>query len=274
MFEREDFTMSECYYCKKKISMPFKCKFCGKYFCAEHRLPENHECSGLIEHKQRAKKEVNVIYEPFRHYAHEASKKQKFSLQNYLPKKITNFLVGVTILISLIGLSNISFFNLFALDPAKILAQPWRLVTSMFLHAGLWHLFLNMFVLFMFGRYLEKKIGKLRFLILYFVAGIIASVGYSIFALYTLPAIAVGASGAIYGILGALVFLAPEIRVFIMFIPIPVKLSRALIIFIVLDLVLRLAGAPIANTAHLAGLLVGLLYGYFLRKKLAIRGLL
>ena len=52
-----------------------------------------------------------------------------------------------------------------------------------------------------------------------------------------------------------------------MFIPIPVKLSNALIIFIVLDLVLRLAGAPIANTAHLAGLLVGLLYGYFSRKK-------
>ena len=58
--------MAKCSYCGEEVSLPFKCKFCGKYFCAEHRLPENHDCEGLKEFKEkRAKSPEKWIYDPF-----------------------------------------------------------------------------------------------------------------------------------------------------------------------------------------------------------------
>lgn len=57
----------ECDYCGEIENMPFSCKFCGYKFCSNHRLPENHECGGLVEFKERRPKDVDKwIYEPFR----------------------------------------------------------------------------------------------------------------------------------------------------------------------------------------------------------------
>ncbi len=266
--------MPECAYCGKKISLPFKCKFCGQEFCMEHRLPENHDCPKLKEFKEKSKEDINMIYEPFREksitHSGKSGRKIYVNLQQYMPKWATNFLLLLLIIFSFIGFKNPAFFNFFSLDPMKAISQPWRLITSIFLHVNFWHLFVNAFVLFIFGKELERRTGKLKFLEIFFVSGIAAGIGYSLFSLYTTSIPAVGASGAIYGILGALVFLAPEIRVFIMFIPIPMKLIYAILLFIAWDLLLRAFGAPIANTAHLAGLITGLIYGYFLRKKSAI----
>lgn len=79
--------------------------------------------------------------------------------------------------------------------------ELWRLVTAMFLHIGLLHLFLNLWALFQLGSVFETMFGSLRFTITYFVSGVIASLASVLFT----NSISAGASGAIFGILGALI---------------------------------------------------------------------
>ena len=103
-------------------------------------------------------------------------------------------------------------FKYLAFVPANALAMPWTIVTSMFLHSGALHLFFNMWALFIFGPVLERVIGGKRLLALYLVAGIIGNVGFSLF--YPSATAGVGASGAIYGLVGALAVLLPVLLVF------------------------------------------------------------
>jgi len=92
-------------------------------------------------------------------------------------------------------------------------SQWYRILTSMFLHADLFHIFFNMYFLYLFGRAVENALGKLRFLILYLISGIIASIFHTAFSFiggptaYAIPAI--GASGAISGVLGAYLIFYP-----------------------------------------------------------------
>jgi len=81
----------------------------------------------------------------------------------------------------------------------------WRLITSTFLHAGILHIGFNMFALFWFGRLLEQLIGSWRYLLLYFASGLAGSAGALWFSPPNAPT--VGASGAIFGVLGALLVL-------------------------------------------------------------------
>jgi len=68
--------VAKCSYCGASESMPFTCKFCGSKFCAEHRLPENHACPGLVVYKEsRGKEPEKWIYEPFKaEYKHLAGR--------------------------------------------------------------------------------------------------------------------------------------------------------------------------------------------------------
>jgi membrane associated rhomboid family serine protease len=98
-------------------------------------------------------------------------------------------------------------FNRGALVGAQIYAQDewYRIVTAMFLHASLLHIALNMLVLYWVGTIVERALGTWRFLLIYFVSGIAGSAGA---LLFSGPfAVTVGASGAIYGIFGALLIL-------------------------------------------------------------------
>ena len=79
---------------------------------------------------------------------------------------------------------------------------------------------------------------------------------------------AVGASGAIFGIAGLMVMLTPNLPLYVMFIPIPIKAKYAVPgLLVVLWLISITAGIPIGNTAHLGGLLTGIAYGVYLRNK-------
>lgn len=142
----------------------------------------------------------------------------------------------------------------FVLVPIDLLARPWTLVTSMFAHGGLEHLIFNMFALFMFGSVLENKLGSNKFLFLYLVAGILGSIG---FMLLNDPRQAVlGASGAIFGIFGALVLLAPNMRVYIYLIPVPMWVAG--ILYAGIELFALGSVDNIAHSAHLLGLVAGL----------------
>lgn len=148
--------------------------------------------------------------------------------------------------------------NNFALYSSKVIEEPWLLVTSMFLHGGFEHLFFNMFALALFGFILESIIGSRRFVIIYFASGIVASIGAAIFY----PA-SLGASGAIYGIMGTLAVLRPRMRVWVWMIPMPMYMAA--IMWAVLDMLGMFAPSGIANAAHLFGLGAGILAGFYLK---------
>ena len=134
--------------------------------------------------------------------------------------------------------------------------KPYQLVTHMFAHGGFFHLFFNMFVLWMFGSLLEKAWGPKRFLIFYLVCGLAAGITH--LALENVPA--VGASGAIMGLLAAFAYLFPNTELIIFPIPLPVKAKYAVALMAAFDLfggVYPAAGGNIAHFAHLGGLVMG-----------------
>jgi len=145
------------------------------------------------------------------------------------------------------------------------LFAPYQLLTTMFLHAPsfqmFFHILFNMFALFMFGRVLENVWGAKRFLIYYIACGIGASAAHLIMQ-YIMggDAPAVGASGAVMGVLVAFGYLFPNTQLMIIPIPIPVKAKWVVIGYILLDLFGgfgQVAGDGIAHFAHLGGALTG-----------------
>ena len=131
----------------------------------------------------------------------------------------------------------------------------------MFVHASFWHIFANMLTLFFFGVYLSRLVGNNKFLLVYFVGGILGNI---LFLLLAPPfSIGVGASGAIFAVAGALVVMRPGLPVVIFPIPLPVPLWAA-----VIGGFLILSFAPsVAWQAHLGGLVFGLIFGYIFRRR-------
>jgi len=146
----------------------------------------------------------------------------------------------------------------------------WTFFTSMFMHAGFGHLLVNMISLMFIGNFVEKLIGKKRFLGLYFVGGLFAGVLFVLIAFFTgidFNVYAVGASGAIFALGGLLAVLTPKLPVLVFFvIPMPMWAAMGVLMFGLWALSVA-AGLPIGNTAHLGGLIVGLGYGIYLKKK-------
>lgn len=164
----------------------------------------------------------------------------------------------------------IRVIDFIALKPSAVLQYPWTIFTSMFMHAGFSHLLMNMISLVFIGNFVEKLLGKKRYLYLYLIGGIFASlffIGISALTGVDFNVYAVGASGAIFALGGLLAVLTPKLPVMVFFIlPLPMWAAMAFLIFGLWALSLGL-GLPIGNTAHLGGLLVGLGYGFYLKKK-------
>ena len=150
-----------------------------------------------------------------------------------------------------------------ALVPGTFMERPWTLLTSMFVHASVWHIFANMFSLYFFGRLVHRLIGEGKFLIIYFLGGLLGGVFYVLMA--SSYSYAVGASGAVFAVAGVLTVLRPKLAVFIIPIPVPIPLWVAVIGgFLLLSLLSLWYG--IAWQAHLGGLVFGLMIAYiFLR---------
>ncbi len=181
----------------------------------------------------------------------------------------------------------------------------YQFFTYMFMHDsnGFAHIFFNMFSLWMFGVMLEKVMGSKRYLLFYLVCGLGAGLVQEIvwhFSWNSILAdinnvstsvindainsgeldkgflnkfynnlITVGASGAIFGILLAFAMLFPNIPLYIMFIPIPVKAKYAVVGFALIELFFGVSGAMdnVAHFAHLGGMLFGLILILFWKKK-------
>ena len=149
----------------------------------------------------------------------------------------------------------------FGLQPASFLSEPWTIITNLFVHGSFWHIFANMLTLFFFGSYLLRLVGEGRFLIVYFLGGIAGNVMFIVLG-YSF-ATAIGASGAIFALGGALAIMRPKLKVIIFPIPIPMDLWIAVIGgFLVVSFL-----PSIAWQAHLGGMVLGLLAGYFFRRR-------
>lgn len=139
--------------------------------------------------------------------------------------------------------------------------EPYQIFTHMFTHGSVPHILFNMFTLWMFGKILENIWGPKRFLNFYLISGVGAAVLH-LAVQYLMGGIApaVGASGAIMGIMVAFAYLFPNTELFILFIPFPVKAKWAVIGYILIDLfsgIAKFSGDNVAHFAHLGGALTG-----------------
>jgi len=144
-----------------------------------------------------------------------------------------------------------------ALIPALVAeGEAWRLVSSVFLHSGVVHLGFNMLSLYFLGSFVEEAFGRSRFLALYLLSGVSGGLAYLYFGGFNAPA--VGASGAIFGLLGGVLGYALRRGTFSWQNP----LIRQLLILLALNLYLGFSIPNISNTAHLGGLAGGFAFGW------------
>jgi membrane associated rhomboid family serine protease len=165
---------------------------------------------------------------------------------------VTYSLIGFTTLVYILQwVSGGYVFSEFAYWPPLTATEPWRMVTTVFLHSQQFipHILLNMYSLFVIGPILEHAIGRSRFLAMYLIAGFGGSVGVLLLA----PNVTVvGASGAIFGLLGGLFVIQRRLG----------GNSTQLFVVIAINLVIGFVIPGLAWQAHVAGLVVGAAVGF------------
>ncbi|MDR6167957.1 membrane associated rhomboid family serine protease [Microbacterium paludicola] len=191
---------------------------------------------------------------------------------------VTYGIIGVTFFAFVVGLipgAGAAVQSLLALYPPLLYPQfsgtfqPWRLFTVLFVHSGFWHVGLNMLALWMLGRSLEPMLGRSRFLWLYVLSGLGGSVAVVLFGF---TSAVVGASGAIFGLFGALLVIGRHIGANIT--GIAVVLGINLVITFLPLLTSGLGGGggvQISWQAHVGGLAAGALVGLIYARTRTVR---
>ena len=181
------------------------------------------------------------------------------SMQRTTPVVLNLIIINALVYVAQMILDKtMNFTNTIALYPYNSgLFEPYQLVTHMFAHdpTNFFHILFNMYALWMFGSVLERVWGAKRFLIFYLACGLGAGV-----AQMFVGAPAIGASGAIMGLLAAFAYLFPNTQFYILPFPFPIKAKYMVAIYAAIDLFGGIhAGAAdnIAHFAHLGGLVMG-----------------
>lgn len=150
------------------------------------------------------------------------------------------------------------------LYPNKIEFQPYQIVSHMFMHGGMQHILFNMLSLFFLGPMVENALGAKKFLIFYLVCGM-GSMLLHLALVYTgflsSTTAVVGASGAIMGVFIAFAVLYPDVKLMLIFPPIPIKAKYLMLGLVAFDLFSGVSGlnTGIAHFAHLGGAITGLI---------------
>jgi len=170
---------------------------------------------------------------------------------------IINLLCFLVLNTPTIGEVMFVFGALWPIDSGRF--EVWQLVSYMFLHADLWHIFFNLFALWIFGQAIENYWGTKRFTAYYFLTGIGAALIHMWISGGGAPTI--GASGAVFGILLAFGMMFPERYIMLLIPPIPIKAKYFVAIFGGIELFFGVTGTRtgIAHFAHLGGMVVGFL---------------
>ena len=192
--------------------------------------------SDINEHNKKDAKKINAIF------------KNKFPM-------ITYWLIAVNVIIYVIpilfGQYNDLINNYSVWGPAIREGQYYRLLTGIFLHGGILHLLFNCYALYVIGAQVENFLGRIKFIIIYLVSGITGALFSVIFGGNFAS---IGASGAIFGLLGALVYFGYHYRVYL-----GTVIKSQIIPLIVLNLLLGFCVSGIDNFAHVGGLIGGTL---------------
>lgn len=168
-------------------------------------------------------------------------------------------LIAVIVLNIFCWIMDLKGLELYA--PAVKEGEVWRLATSLFQHHDFFHLFFNMFSLYIFGSLIAPILGPKRFLLLYFVSGIAGNLLWMATSWSSFHVL-IGASGAVMGIIIASAMMLPDIEMFLLFIPFPIKLRTMAIVFICIELFNQISVGTmsgIAYTAHIGGFIGGML---------------
>ncbi|WP_405374592.1 MULTISPECIES: rhomboid family intramembrane serine protease [unclassified Microbacterium] len=235
------------------------CQRCLRTICPECQtpLPVGVICPECLAEQQKGQKA--------QHSAMVSRMPRRRRSQSDRPV-VTYAIILATLLAYLVGLipgvgttfrSLLAFNSLFVFPGFAF--EPWRIITVVFVHGGIWHVALNMLALWAIGRSLEPLLGRWRFLSLYVLSAI---GGSALVALLAPGTTVVGASGAVWGLLGAMLIIGRNIGVNVM--PIVVLLGINLVISFI-------PGAGISWQAHIGGGLVGLLVGWIFARTRAIR---
>ncbi|WP_144923820.1 rhomboid family intramembrane serine protease [Halorubrum salsamenti] len=287
--------MATCDVCGEYENLPYQCKRCGKTFCADHRLPENHDCPGLAEWDDPGGVFDSGFDESVETGGSGGSGGTSAGISGRIKRRIdretsTGGLVSyfrgnatyailaamwitfVAQLITYHGISVTLHNQLFVLQ-SNALGNVWTWVTSVLSHSpvGLYHIIGNSVVLFFFGPLVERAVGSRRFVGFFFASGILAGLGHVLFAIATgaPPTGVLGASGAGFAILGVLTVWRPNMQVLLFFV-IPMKIKYltwgiALVSAFLVVQSLQAGGAGaaggIAHLAHLIGFAIGLAFG-------------
>jgi len=182
------------------------------------------------------------------------------------------FIIGINIILFIFTLFYPGLREQFGLQVSQLTSEPWTVLTNLFIHADFFHLFANMVTLYFFGTYLTMLVGERKFLLTYFLGGLL---GNAFFILWVLSpwadpiaryVTAIGASGAVFAVGGALAVLRPKTKVLLyFFIPMPLWVP-VIIGFLILTFISLTLDLPISWQAHLGGLLLGLGAGFIFRR--------
>ncbi|WP_258368657.1 rhomboid family intramembrane serine protease [Curtobacterium sp. MCBD17_013] len=143
-------------------------------------------------------------------------------------------------------------------NPYWLPTQPWRLITTMFVHGSFLHILFNMWAVWIFGRMLEQMLGTWRFVALYFISGLVGSVAVTVLAPQTTV---IGASGAIFGLFAVFFVLQRSLG----------GNAVQILVIIGLNLVIGFLVAGVAWQAHVGGVVAGFVTGFIFTRTRSVR---
>ena len=276
--------MAKCDACGKNENMPYNCRRCSGTYCADHRLPESHDCPGLNEWNDPDGVFDSGFDESVNDRGGSSGIAERIGVSagpggplGYFRGNMTFVFLGamwITFAMQLVVQAVAPAFAgpIFVLQSDGIF-RVWTWFTSIFAHGGPGHIFVNSIVLYFFGPVVERRIGSKKFAALFLISGAIA--GLAQVGAYALmyPAApgtgVIGASGAVMAVMGVLTVLNPNLTIYLYFI-LPMPLWVATGLFVGYSVFVSAAGGigagGVAQLAHLAGVGIGLAYGAKLKR--------
>ena len=200
-------------------------------------------------------------------------------------------IINIIVLVATMINENFMYENFSLFSFHSPFFKPYQFITHMFMHGGIWHLFFNMYTLWIFGSILENVWGSKKFLLFYFVTGLGAALLHNLVLEIELSTLqnavqsgnmaaqtsimnilrtpTVGASGAIYGVLLGYGMLFPNNIISLIFPPIALKAKWFVILYGAIELLMGVTGtgSDVAHFAHLGGMIFGFILIMYWKKK-------